>query len=504
MTDNGDSVSDLKLRLGRPDDFAALRALREEVFCDELGIQERSYHDVISDWHSKNVTLLAGNRLIGAVRLAYMREWQEYYVSYLCLRKQHRKKALLRLLFGAVILLMRHNGIGSIRADSSDVNLPMYRAMGCVAIGSRFRKAGFVCEWTPMRYKLGVNAAAEQILAERAAGYFESGVENCLTWEFDAVFHLCDTMAGFQRSFDTLLEKNLIPGHVPHLSLSRQPAQLPCDSAFVARLNMTDASSHEIDFQADDISVSPALLSCSDQSLKWRNERFSDLNSIISRKNLVMVLATSDAVPLARLYGILTCKHLIELESWNQSPQLCQQTTSSLTAVVGPADAAPTAAVLSALQRHCNVGLLTARDLPSLSSALLGSYFHFIGPTQCVIAVRPLDRENWAAAIGGHDRALDPVLSDIAHGPGRVSIVLGPHHSVIVPVEACRAAVGAISASLRAGCTIGQSVRDAGVELGLDRDDEPMLLIGDPILRLSIAASERSVEDIRQLTVVSD
>ncbi|WP_316172075.1 hypothetical protein [Bradyrhizobium sp. SZCCHNRI1058] len=62
MTDEADVTNDIKLRFGRPDDFAALRSLRGEVFCDELGIQERSYHDVIFDWYSKNVVLLAGNR----------------------------------------------------------------------------------------------------------------------------------------------------------------------------------------------------------------------------------------------------------------------------------------------------------------------------------------------------------------------------------------------------------------------------------------------------------
>ncbi|WP_316195225.1 MULTISPECIES: GNAT family N-acetyltransferase [unclassified Bradyrhizobium] len=502
MTDHDDILNDIKLRLGNPDDFASLQALREEVFCDELGIQERSYHDVISDWHSKNVLLLSSNRLIGAVRLAYMREWQEYYVSYLCLRKQYRKKALLRLLFGAVILLMRHNGINSIRADSSDVNLPMYRAMGCVAIGPRFRKSGFVCEWTPMRYRLGINAAAEQNLAERTTGHFERGMENNLAWEFDAVFHLCGTMAGFRRTFDALLEKNLVPGHVPHLSLSRQFAQLPYDRAFISRLNTTEASSHEIDFRSDDISITPAPLSCSDQSTEWRNDRFSDLNSTLPRKHLLMVLAGSDAAPLARLYAILTCKYLIELASWDEAPHLCQLTTGSLTAIIGPADALPPAAVLSALQRDCSVGLLTAPDLPSLSSALLGSYFHFIGPTQSAIAIRRLDHGNGAGAVEAHSRAIDQVLPVTACGSDRVSIVLSPHHSVIVPAEVCRAAAGAISASLRAGCTIGQSVRDAGIELGLNRD-APMLLIGDPILRLNVATPETSVEDMRQLTVVS-
>ncbi|WP_316164271.1 MULTISPECIES: hypothetical protein [unclassified Bradyrhizobium] len=501
MTDEADVTNDIKLRFGRPDDFAALRSLRGEVFCDELGIQERSYHDVIFGWYSKNVVLLAGNRLIGAVRLAYIRDWQEYYVSYLCLAAQYRRKAHLRLLFGAIILLMKRNGIRSIRADSSDANLMMYQAMGCVPIGGKFKKPGFVCDWTPMRYDIGVNAAAEESLSERAAAHFEPWTESDLTWVFDTVFHRCDTASAFGATFETLLEKDLIPGHLPYLARPDRVIDLPHDEAFTRHLRTVEVRSDDDEFFSATSTASPTRPACPDRTTITAGSRFAHLNARFSSKTLVAVLVDSEALVLARLYAVLTCKRLVELNDWGELPSLCPPSVSSVTAIIGPADRALSKAVLSAAERRCAIGLLTAADLPALSSTLLGSYLNFIGPTQVAIAVHPVGLVSYEAPTGACGRGLGPGLWSLAGGPEMTVVAIGPYHLLIVPARICRAAVAAISEFLKVGYAIGQSVRLVREEcLG----DEPILLMGDPSLRLDIAPSEKNAEATRRLAAVSD
>ncbi len=500
MTNAAVASSDIKLRFAYPSDFAALRSLRDAVFRDELGIQERSYHDVISDWHSKNIVLIAGERLIGAVRLAYIRELQEYYVSYLCLTEEYRRKAHLRLLFGALLLLMKRNEIRSIRADSSDANLNMYKAMGCVPVGAKFRKPGFVCEWTPMRYWLGVNAARERSLSERAAAHFERCAEGDLIWAFDTAFHICSSMSAYQTIFEDLLERGLIPGHVPHLTLSTRLVDLPHNEAFIPEPKTIEVRSDKVEFMPEASTKSITGPSYLDDSTVALNSRFSHLNALIAASNLLIILVESEALGLARLYAILTNKHLVELNSWDELSQLCRPAVVSATVVIGPTDLAPSHTVLSAVLRSCAIGVLTAADLPALSSKILGSYFHFIGPTKCAVAVSKLDTGSCHAVSGVHF-ALTPLMSGLVFRQELAIIVFGTYHLVIVPARTCRSALVRIAASLNAGCTIGQSVRLASAEIGYN---EPMMLIGDPTLRLVLVRSERNAEETQKLAAVSE
>src|SRR6185436_12531507 len=114
------------LNLAVESDFNELREFRAKIYGAELGIQEDTYQDVFHDYLSKNVVLRSSGRLVGAVRLAFSRESQEFYLSYLSIESTKRNRCNLRLLLGGVFFLMKTNNVRQVRADAADTNLAMY------------------------------------------------------------------------------------------------------------------------------------------------------------------------------------------------------------------------------------------------------------------------------------------------------------------------------------------------------------------------------------------
>jgi hypothetical protein len=103
------------------------------------------------------------------------------FVSYLFLLPAFRKKFLLRLLVGAIIITMRQNDLSSIHLHASDENLQTYLGFGCRVNGPRFQKKGFDCFWTPMVYDLGANSG-EDAVVKRVSRYFQD--TKALDWKF--------------------------------------------------------------------------------------------------------------------------------------------------------------------------------------------------------------------------------------------------------------------------------------------------------------------------------
>jgi len=97
----------IMLSLASPSELDELRLFRSRVYGAELGIQENTYQDVFNDHLSKNIVLRDSGRLIGTVRLAFSRETQDFYISYLTVESDKRKQSHLGLLLGAFFLLMK-------------------------------------------------------------------------------------------------------------------------------------------------------------------------------------------------------------------------------------------------------------------------------------------------------------------------------------------------------------------------------------------------------------
>src|SRR5687768_15325595 len=285
----------IMLSLASPSELDELRLFRSRVYAAELGIQENTYQDVFNDHLSKNIVLRDSGRLIGTVRLAFSRETQEFYISYLTVESDKRKQSHLGLLLGAFFLLMKANHLQTVRGDSADNNLEMYLSVGCRVVGPKFRKYGFTCEWTPLCYTLGTNATSEKRLMDHARKYL--GWEGT-KWHFQPRLVLCEDLDTYRRELDKLIARRQIFSLIPHLAKNREALSS-------LRSDWLDAP---VVLEPGDL---PAVPSGQD------GLKFEDFNRSFNTRNLILVQRDSELSSLAKTYAMLSGKTLVLVEDWS-------------------------------------------------------------------------------------------------------------------------------------------------------------------------------------------
>ena len=456
----------ISLYLAPPSELAELRAFRVRVFRAELGIQEDTYQDVFNDHFSKNVVLRESGRLVGTVRLAFSREAQEFYISYLTVESDKRKRAQLGLLLGAFFLLMKRNQIQTIRGDSADYNLEMYLTAGCRVVGPKFRKYGFTCEWTPMTYTLGTNSITEKHLMDHALKYV--GWEES-EWRFKPRLLRCKDLRSYERALDSLIATRQIFGLIPHLCAEGE-APSEFSSAWLDDSTISEA---------DDLPPTPEGQGQSE---------FENFNRSFNPRNVIMVRRDSPLSALAKTYGLLSGKTLVAVDDWAALNLDKPEQVGSVLLVVAPEEAQAAVAALRASLPDVTWGIATGPDPRAFSRFLLKNYFRFVGPLQpgeSLLSRDPgasakllaADVADFGGSLAGDDshalRLLDGSASHVVFGKTR-------HFEEAFLMLSCLC---------EAGYTTGEAVRFVNAALGdagLTGADggEKLWLFGDPTLRL--------------------
>jgi|GEM_PF-3319016 len=461
----------ITLSLASPSELDELRLFRSRVYGAELGIQENTYQDVFNDHLSKNIVLRDSGRLIGTVRLAFSRETQDFYISYLTVESDKRKQSHLGLLLGAFFLLMKANQLQTVRGDSADNNLDMYLSVGCRVVGPRFRKYGFKCEWTPLCYTLGTNPMAEKRLMDHALKYLDwEGTK----WHFQPKLILCEDLDSYRRELDKLIATRQIFSLIPHLARSREA--------------LPDLSCGWLD---EPTVLEPGHLPAvpSDQD----GLKFEHFNRSFNTRNLILVRRDSELSAPAKMYAMLSGKTLVLVDDWSALDLEHSEQIGSVLLVAEPSEAQQAVRSLRAVLPNVAWGLATGKDVEAVSWFLLKSYFRFTGPVQPGEALlSPLlrnDPQSSAKLIAVPLR--DFVAAKAAEISPCMDLLAGhsTHLAAIAP-DCFDEAFLLLSYLCEAGYPIGEAVRHVNAAVRDDgatadgSEDERLWLLGDPTLRL--------------------
>jgi hypothetical protein len=456
----------ISLYLASASELDELRSFRARVYEGELGIQEDTYQDVFNDHFSKNIVLRESGRLVGTVRLAFSREKQEFYISYLTVESDKRKHTQLGLLLGAFFLLMKRNQLQTVRGDSADGNLEMYLTAGCRVIGPKFHKYGFMCEWTPMSYTLGTNAVTEKRLMDHALKYM--GWEGS-AWRFKPRLLLCADLDSYNTALDELIATRQIFSLTPHLCTNREV--------------LSNLGSSWLDAPT---LLGPEVLppiSPGQSALK-----FEDFNRHFNTQNLILVRRHSPLKSFAQMYGMLSGKTLVAVDDWAALNLDQPEQVASVLLIVEPDEARTAVKSLRTSLPDVTCGIATGADGEAVSWFLLKNYFRFIGPaehgeplvsrelhTHARLLVIPVnDSESLAGAAVSHAlHLLDGSTS----------------HLVCVGTSHFEEAFLMLSCLCETGYTIGEAVQFVSAAIGGNSragndSDEKLWLFGDPNLRL--------------------
>jgi hypothetical protein len=456
----------ITLSLASASELDELRLFRARVYGAELGIQEDTYQDVFNDHLSKNIVLRDSSRLIGTVRLAFSRETQEFYISYLTVESDKRKHSHLGLLLGAFFLLMKANQLQTVRGDSGENNLEMYLTAGCRVVGPKFRKYGFMCEWTPLCYTLGTNPMTEKHLIDHALKYLGwEGTE----WRFKPRVVLCEDRDSYRRELERLIATRQIFGLIPHLGRNREA--------------LSGLSSTWLD--------APAVLEPEELPAIPSNQnglRFEHFNRSFNIGNLILVRRDSELSWLAKMYGMLSGKTLVFVDDWSALNFEHPEQVGTVLLVVEPSEAQRAVRSLRALLPNIAWGVATGIDGEAVSWFLLKNYFRFIGPVQPGEALLSHDPQTNA-------KLMVVPFDDFVDAKGAAMSLcldlLGGHtsHLVLGASDCFDEAILLLSCLCEAGYPVGEAVRyvnvavgDAGTTEGSSK--ETLWLFGDPTLRL--------------------
>lgn len=450
----------IKLRLAEARDFPGLRKLRIDVFRAELGIQDETYQDVFNDYYSKNLVLEKDGEAIGAVRLAFSRELQEYFVSYLVMRPAFRKLSLVRLLLGGVVALMRRNRIERVRLHASDENLGMYLAIGCRVAGPRFRKYGFNCVWTPLIYELGTNADSERSIGRKVATFFPRLAD--LDWRFSADIALCPNPATYRSQCASMMNE-AIGSKIPHLG-TRPP---------VFRTSWVEP----LVAAAIDSPGCPAPQSANS---------VDHLNGCFNRRDPIIVRRDAEAFDIARTYSLLTGKHFIPIRSWKDVRPEDFASADSVLLVLDLKDVHEANDVVDGVTRQVPAGIALASDPAALSSLMLKNYFEFIGPSMQSAnsgrmhhpRARPFIEVPVIRLLATDGRTSREI---VAKFEPRIAETRG--HCILAYERIPQHALQMLDSLLVSGFAIGAAVRFANLAYS-EGSLAPFRLIGDPSLRV--------------------
>jgi N-acetylglutamate synthase-like GNAT family acetyltransferase len=447
----------MRLRLASSSDFETLRGCRTRTFSDELGLQQSHYKDVFNDYFSKNIILESDGRLLGAVRLAFSREAQEFFISYLFILPEYRSHSHTGLLLGAIFLLMRANGIEMVRADSADENLAMYTAAGCMVIGPRFKKYGFTCDWIPMMYRLGTNRETEERLIHHAQMQLPLG--NNLKWQFVPTLLSCANMHEYQCTVDWLIRSGSAMKMVPHLAPQWRP---------------------KAPFLRDPV------IACAEDFAKGTGtvDAFVNVNSSLNPLHRIVIGRNSKLRAIGEMYAYLTRKQVVYVDSWSPLAPEAIQGAQSVLFVANPAETNQLISSFASQSPSCLWGVATGAGEEEVSALLLRNYFEFLGPAQHRISVEGFNQlenafETLAKPTWGSSR--DGTAYSRWHSHSVWFIGADPHEARAM-----------LQCLLCTGYTLGEAVRFTNLCFA-DKLKSPLILVGDPSLRFS-AFQPREIE----------
>jgi Acetyltransferase (GNAT) domain len=428
----------MQLRFAHEDDHRQLGLLRRRIFRDELGIQEEGYQDVFHDAYSKNVVLERNGSIIGAVRLAFSRESQDFFVSYLFVVKEWRCHATLRLLLGAVASLMKANGITQVIAHSADANVRMYLSLGCRIVGPRFRKYGFTCEWTPMLYRFGAKGESESRARERSEPLLR--VTGDPAWRFAPTFLPCPDLASYRTAAEALWSgdpvNSLVLPYFGQLGSAERLFRNPC-------------------------LTQPRLVDSTADYPRSSGQSYHE-DSGFNQENAIIVLRQSTVRDIAALYSWLTRRRLVTLGDWTELASSLHSSAKTVFIFAGADDKEDAISAALRVQAFCQIGIVFGRP-EIVSTQAIKNFLEFVGP--------------WTSEERIH-------VAKSCRMP-EVPNEVGCTHTVWFGGGAeSRGAIDTFREHLSSGFQVGVAARLAAVGVSKPGDAQ-YLLIGDPCLQIT-------------------
>lgn len=379
-------MNKIELKFAASDELGDLQSLRYAVFVKELAIQSENYQDVFNDYYAKNIVLKVSGKIVGAIRMVFHRERQQFYLSYFLLHPSCRKLSYARLLIGAVFYVMRVNHIEVIFADAWDQVLPLYEKFGCVILGDKFYKHGFICAWTPMKYVLGKNPEFEEKSIAMGQKYLEEA--GCL-WNIYPKIIVCQNLKEFKDCFNYLVKAKNIFHTLPFLLESQEKRLLE-------KLQKITIADNSVLW-----SVYSATL-----YLKLENigNDFEYYNETFSEENIVFCQEESDLLVLAKCYAIITSKKLNLVKNWSDInvPQKCKSVILFLENKFSNSEFY---SWLRVTLKKVSWGIISGDSLTVISWMVLKNYLHYLYPVEGLeLLLLPL------SIIANHNNLIEPVI----------------------------------------------------------------------------------------------
>jgi predicted GNAT family N-acyltransferase len=449
----------LKMASGR--DLPALVEFRRSVFVDELGVQQINYQDVFNDFFSKNLIVIEGDRLLGAVRVAFHRETQRFYISYLAIRTDERAKLVGALLLGGALRVLRVNGVRYAFVDSRAELTDLYRRFGCRQCGPTLVKYGFTCEWVPMLFDMDQTSDLHAWLIQRVEPFLS--VDEC-RWEFAPEIQPCRDAVEYRRCLARLIASRQIFGTFP--VIKRGPWAGPAESA-----------------GAD----------LTDDEAEPGSDAFLRINASLQSRHVIVAERPSPAHAAAACYATLTGKKLLIADGIERFEPDATTQSVLLMGVPGDWTSASLARFFERVGQR-TVGIMLWRDLAAASQHVVRSY---------VLFASPVAREAGLASTAMIMSPFAPARRDSAR---RLRIVIASYratHCILAPADLADsdAARARCRNLLSAGHSFGETAKMLNDELAPYAAVPHFVVYGDPTLQVAqrAVAGVTAVEPLSRL-----
>lgn len=435
--------------------------LRKRVFVDELNIQDKDYQDVFNDYFCKNLMVMQNEQLVGAMRVAFDRHTQRFYASYFVTASSKRNRTTGVLLVGGMLRIIEANGIQTLYADSHQQILQEYLNFGCEIIGKPYRKYGFNCDWTPIRYQFSLCTSAGQWMLERVRPFLSK--QQC-QWKYPVQLILCRTIGEYETVLERLMTTRQIFAQFPIID-EKVPSSFN-NSAFIG-VESIQAQSAQVWLESQSYS-----LNGDEQS------SFEPFNKLIPQRRVLAIRRNSPLVPMAKCYAMLTGKHLQMVDHF--SKLVIDQETESVWVWMMATDSSwDEWEIIRQQSRKVAVGLQISQTVQECSINLVRNYLDFIQPqTQPVVFDNKkliLARQNYHQFASFGNSHL--IISKEEYTLG------SPEQNFCQEL-------------LENGFSFVDAVKRLNLEFSSSFSPQPFLLIGDPALHILTKSDVRSCPNL--------
>ncbi|MBO9997571.1 MAG: hypothetical protein J7641_00965 [Cyanobacteria bacterium SID2] len=442
----------LKLATHRGD-IEQIIQLRRRVFVDELKIQDPDYQDVFNDYFCKNLMVVQDQRLVGAMRVAFDRNTQRFFASYFVTASLKRNRTTGALLVGGMLRIMEENGIQTLYADSREDILNEYLKFGCEIVGKPYQKYGFSCEWTPIRYQWSQCTSAGQWMKERVRPFLFA--RDC-QWKFPVKLICCQGIKEYETVLEDLIASRQILSTFPVLEMEKL-SSLSNETAFIG-------------LESIETQLAGDWLSSQSSSIDGQEKfSFDRINSLIPKRQVLVVKSDSPLRPLAKCYAMLTGKYLQEIDRFSK---LCiDEACESIWVWMAGTEMNPeTWDILTTQSQKVAFGFQISKTPEDCSLHLLQTYLDFIKPNAqpMVLTQNPISLE-WSQDY-------------------REFASFGHSHSIVcrreiwMSLRELKLAREFLEESLSLGGSFGNIVKQMNLKFSSSIGPQSFLLIGDPAL----------------------